>query len=163
MTFGKVQRYLPIVNLAVIFVLLFDFFILPTRELKEIPSHEAYERSRYKATRSYINYSVVSKSGNKYILPEQISRRMRIDTTFYIHRTFLLRAQCYIIFLSNETWYRSNIGHFNSDIIVEILSIFLVGLSIYNLVYPKRSENAGMNMFALSIFFYFGLAIIICL
>jgi hypothetical protein len=158
-TLAKIVSLLPHINLAIIFVLVLDFYLLPTHDILEKPDHEMFERSLSGIQGSYLTYSIVSKSGHKYHLPEKLERLIPMNADFYIQQTCLLRLQSQIVCHTANGLRKFKIGYVNSNEMVQILIAGLLVISIYNLIYPGR-ENANTNLMGLSILSYFVLIII---
>ena len=159
MTFSKIVKYLPFINIILIVILFVDFYVLPTHDILESPDHEMLERSFTNRNKSYLTYSLVSKSGQKYHIPEKLEPLVPTDSDFVAQRTFLLHLKRDVLCHSIYGHRRFNIGYFNSNEFVQILIIGLLIASIFNLKYPGH-DNAQNNLVALSCMTYFVLIII---
>ena len=159
MTLQKIAKSLLFLDIGLIMILSLDFYVLPTHDILESPDREALARSLTKRNSSYLTYSLVSKSGRKYHIPEQLERLVPTDSVFTARRTFLLRLKraivCHTIYGPRQI----NIGYFNSNVFVQLLMLILFIACLYNVKYPGQ-QNAQLNLIALSCMTYFVLIIV---
>jgi hypothetical protein len=157
----KLYKYIIWINLFLITLLAVDFFILPTAPIKEQVKTETLERSRTSPTHSYMSYSVLTTAGHKYIFPSELSGWLEQDEIFTVNKTELLRRPSSVEFKYDESIYTMDVGYFNSNVIVQIIVLAVLGLSIFGLFKRQSGKNFRLNLLLMSIFFYAGFVIIL--